>query len=203
MNRVPDPTDDAVRSRVAAAVAGGDTEALNLVLDALARAGRAELLVEVVQRHGLARPAVARVVTADADIDDAEQMTLVKVHLGLATFRGDSSFRTWLYSVARNEALMLLRHNASRLQAPPAGAHPEDAPATGFARSMSSQVASRADLERAIAELEEPFRTAVTLRDVDGLSYDEIAARTGVAAGTVASRIARGRALLMAVLLQA
>jgi RNA polymerase sigma-70 factor (ECF subfamily) len=184
-----------VRQAAVNAFRNQDWATLDDITDRLAAEDQRELLIEIVGLLHLARPAVARMLVSEADIDDAEQATLVKLYTKLHSFDGRSRFRTWLHALATNEARMLLRHQASRPSVPIA-----DELEGWFALTMrhSSLVADRTDLAQAIRDLDEPYRSAVLLRDVEGLDYREIATRLGCAVGTVSSRVARGRSMLLA-----
>jgi RNA polymerase sigma-70 factor (ECF subfamily) len=140
---------------------------------------------------------------SDADADDLAQEALVKVYKNLRSFRFQSAFKTWLYSVVRNVFLDATRSRAGRERSQedplptdhaqlPSNAEPAD---EGLARAEARQ-----RIWRALRELPTEFRTAVVLFDVEGHTYDEVAAIEGVPVGTVKSRLSRGRVLLRALL---
>lgn len=140
---------------------------------------------------------------SDADADDLAQEALVKVYKSLRSFRFQSAFKTWLYSVVRNVFLDTTRSRAGRERSHedplpanhaqlPSNAEPAD---EGLARAEERQ-----RIWRALRELPPEFRTAVVLFDVEGHTYDEVAAIEGVPIGTVKSRLSRGRVLLRALL---
>lgn len=112
---------------------------------------------------------------------------------GLRSFDGRSSFTTWLWRVATNTALDELRRRRRR-PIP----HSEEAysPPSRF-DSVAEGTAARVDVARALELLPLEFRVCVLLRDLVGLSYDEIAEVLDIPPGTVRSRIARGRAHLV------
>ena len=124
----------------------------------------------------------------DADVDDAHQETLIAVARSIELFRGESAFQTWLFSIARNRAVDLLRRKRD------AQALPGEAATVG--QRLSSMVATRADLRAAIDRLDEPYRSALVLRDVEHTSYADIAHQLDIGINTVKSRIHRARALL-------
>jgi RNA polymerase sigma-70 factor (ECF subfamily) len=142
----------------------------------------------------------------DADADDLAQEALVKVYRAIGSYRLDASFSTWLYAVVRNSFLDHRKSRAGRERAVEAplvaraveAAGSEDAPDLADAQLQAAQERSR--LWAAIASVPEDFRTAVVLFDIEGLSYEEIAAVEGVPLGTVKSRIKRGRDHLRALL---
>jgi RNA polymerase sigma-70 factor, ECF subfamily len=129
----------------------------------------------------------------DADAADATQEALLAIVRGLPRFDGRSSFRTWSYRVAVNACLDELRRrkrrpsvglpDLERLDRADYGASPDD-------------VADRMMLDDALAALPDDYRVAVVLRDVADLDYAEIAEVLQIPAGTVRSRIARGRLAL-------
>ena len=163
-----------------------------------------EMLVEAVDRFGAARRAVRRFLVDEAAVDDVTQDTLITVARSIGSFRGDAKFTTWLFQVARNRAVDHLRRVRSTRSLPmgdDGGGDPEGlAPDT--AERMSSIVASRQAVQQLLAELPERYRDAVTLRDVERLPYAEVALRLGRNVNTVKSHVARGRALLAALLLE-
>lgn len=162
------------------------------LLDLLASQRHTEPLLRLVERHGLARPALHRLLIDAHDIDDAEQATLVAVGLRLDRFAGTSRFTTWLHQVATNEAKMLIRTRERRPSTP------TDEPAVApFIARLSTMLADRDLVDRALARLPDDLRRTITLREIDGLDYEEIAAATGVELGTVRSRLHRARARLV------
>ncbi len=115
---------------------------------------------------------------------------MIAVARGITRFDGRSAFTTWLYRVATNAALDEGRRKARRPR-------PVDAPPdTASDASPEDAVGARVDIDAALGALPEEFRVAVILRDLCDLDYAEIATVLGVPAGTVRSRIARGRAAL-------
>ena len=149
-----------------------------------------EMLLELVHRLGLARPAITSVIADTSRVDDISQITLMAVERKIVSFEGRSKFRTWLHTVARNEALMSLR----RRQAEPVEVLPE----TGA--RFSSVVAGRMTIERMVGSLPEPYRETLQLQLFESLEYDAIAERLGVPVGTVRSRLAKARELLRSLL---
>ena len=130
----------------------------------------------------------ARLLGSPDDAGDAVQEALVRAWLGLPSFRRGARFSTWLYRICVNAAHdQRLKRRTTPLDEAPEPADPRD---EFLAQELSS------DLQGALNELDEDFRTAVVLYDVLGCSYGEIAELTGVAEGTVKSRIFRGRSRL-------
>lgn len=126
----------------------------------------------------------------DADAADATQEALIAIARGLPRFDGRSRATTWMYRVATNACLDELRRRRRR----PDPMTPEDLPAaTVMPASVADDAARRIDVRDALAQLPVEFRAAVVLRDLCGLDYAEISDVLGVPAGTVRSRISRGR----------
>jgi len=125
------------------------------------------------------------------DALDASQETFIAAFRKASSFRGDSAFGTWLYQVGINTCRDLLRKK-KRLPVPHEELPEPPSPGPG----PENAAALRVDLARALAGLPEDYRTAVSLHDLGGVPYGEIAAVTGVPVGTVKSRISRGRRLL-------
>ena len=132
---------------------------------------------------------------------DLSQEIFLRVFKGLKRFRGRSSLRTWIYRIALNHCRsrlgrkkLLLEELSTEIEE---GALPD--PSRGpEERLMASECGRR--VAGALVQLPRCFREAVVLRDIEGLSYDEIATVLGVRVGTVRSRIARGRDRLRIVL---
>jgi RNA polymerase sigma-70 factor (ECF subfamily) len=125
------------------------------------------------------------------DALDATQEALIAITRKIGRFDGRSRFSTWAYRVATNAALDEARRRNRRpvvLETLPGGATEPDAIATA--------VADRVDVDAALAALPAEYRAALALRDLIGMDYAEIAEVLGIPAGTVRSRIARGRAAL-------
>jgi RNA polymerase sigma-70 factor (ECF subfamily) len=130
----------------------------------------------------------------EADALDACQEALMAIVRGLARFDQRSAFATWAYRVATNACLDELRRRRRR---PIASV---DEATVIEHRDLPESAPERLDVQAALARLPVEFRAAVVLRDLAGMSYEEIAATLDVPPGTVRSRIARGRAALAAVL---
>ena len=136
------------------------------------------------------------------DAEDALQDTYIKVYNSLKSFQGNSSFRTWLYKVATNVCLDHLRKqkntaNVSLNQTTPDGEYEFQISDDTYSPEVSAKrKAAFNALNTAMNKLEEDQRQAVSLRDIHGLSYDEIAQVTDTTIGTVKSRINRARQAL-------
>ncbi|HEX6307624.1 MAG TPA: sigma-70 family RNA polymerase sigma factor [Longimicrobiales bacterium] len=130
-----------------------------------------------------------------ADREAAERLTqdtFVMAWQRLEGFRGQSRFTSWLHRIAVN---FVLQDSRSRGRREARVIAVEDG-VLHAAAGRASSADLRLDLERAIAQLPEGARTALVLHDIEGYTHDEIAAMTGVAAGTVKSQLHRARRLL-------
>jgi RNA polymerase sigma-70 factor (ECF subfamily) len=133
----------------------------------------------------------------DADAADATQEAMLLIVRRIGTFDGRSQFTTWAHRVATNACLDELRRRKRR----PADQLPDDDPDRGIstpdtAAPVDQAVSDRLTIDDALASLPEEFRAPIVLRDLGGHDYAEIAAILDIPAGTVRSRIARGRARL-------
>lgn len=141
----------------------------------------------------------------DADAEDAAQETAIKVYRNLHLFRGESQFRTWVLSIARNEGLGRLRKLAARredsLDAETDETTGDYTPAilTSW-REIPSQALERKELgvllRKAIEGLPLIYRNVILLRDIEEMDVRETAAALGITAGAVKVRLHRARALL-------
>jgi RNA polymerase sigma-70 factor (ECF subfamily) len=165
-------------------------------LVARAAAGDRDAFTELVRRYqSRIHNLVVTLGVPRADAEDVSQDVFIRVYRGIDRFRGDALFRTWLYQVTINAVRSHLgAAPATRRPDPPAG-HEDDGRAAEPAVDdpFARRLADRQVIDRALAALPVEWREAVTLRDVEGLSYREIAELTGTPIGTVESRIFRAR----------
>ncbi|MFZ5483929.1 MAG: RNA polymerase sigma factor RpoE [Pseudomonadota bacterium] len=163
-----------------------------------------ELLVEKYQRRLLRL--ISRMVRDPEEVEDIAQETFIKAYRALPNFRGDAAFYTWLYRIGVNTAKNYL---ATRKKAMPTvsdqAIDDDDEPderlvardiSTPESELLSKQVAIA--VNQVVEALPEELRTAITLREMEGLSYDEIAELMGCPIGTVRSRIFRAREAIAA-----
>ncbi|MCP8899198.1 RNA polymerase sigma factor RpoE [Gilvimarinus xylanilyticus] len=143
---------------------------------------------------------IGRYVRDQAEVQDVAQEAFIKAYRALAKFRGDSAFYTWLYRIAINTAK---NHLVSRSRRPPSS----DVEVDEAEFYSGSDLLKDADtpesalmceeiqraVDKSISELPEDLRSAVTLREMEGLSYEDIAAIMDCPVGTVRSRIFRAR----------
>lgn len=159
---------------------------------------------EVVLPHLSDALALARWLTGNADdAEDVVQEACLKAHQGLASYAGGNA-RAWLLTIVRNASYAWLARNRPRRIVAVGDLADLDAlapSAEACAATPEAALIAKTDaaaLEAAIMLLAHPFREVLVLRDVNGLSYREIAAMLGLPLGTVMSRLSRARRLLMA-----
>lgn len=171
------------------------------VLDVLARAAAdggvgarlaTELLVERLDASGVVRRFVRAALLDEAAVDDVTQDALISVAGSVHSFASEAKVTTWVHRIVRHRVVDHLRRQRATSPLPPDDLAP--------AERMSSLIATRATLRDVLAGLPDRYRGPVTLRDVEGLPYTEVAERLGRSVGTVKSQVARGRALVAAAL---
>lgn len=149
---------------------------------------------------------VYRIVNDAADAADTTQEVFLKVFRGMKRFDGRSSLKTWIYRIAIHEASnrkrWWCRHKAREVTLEP----PRDGTSMGLGAvlvdhhespfDMAAHQEVRAKVETELRQVPEPYRTTVILRDIEDLSYEEIAEVMQVSLGTVKSRLVRGREAL-------
>ena len=152
------------------------------------KGGSREAFGQLVSRYQVPVYRVVRgILGSPSESEDIAQEVFLKAYANLAKFRGESGFFTWLYRIAVNEALRARKRrtfaNADALpevEAPPPAPLEEDAP-------------TLATLEKLLRKLSDEFRSIVVLRDIEGLTYSEIAETLEIPIGTVESRLFRAR----------
>jgi RNA polymerase sigma-70 factor (ECF subfamily) len=132
------------------------------------------------------------------DAAELFQEAMVRVFRGLGSYQGDSAFYTWLYRIVLNVAFTDRRRKKSRPIATESitAASSRELADPVAPRSPGRQVEieeTRTIIEHALAEVAEPFRVVLVLKDIDGLKYEEIAEILDVPIGTVRSRLHRAR----------
>ena len=141
----------------------------------------------------------------EAEAEDAAQETVIKVYRNLHLFRGESQFRTWVLSIARNEGLGRLRKLASRREdSLDAGTDEQTGDYTPAIltswREVPTEALERKELgellRKAIGELPENYRNVILLRDIEEMDGREAAAALGISEGAVKVRLHRARAML-------
>ena len=170
-------------------------------LVAAAQRGDRDALDRLLRRHYDRIHAVCRRIAGSTrDADDAAQEAMIRIVRALDRFDGRASFSTWSYRIATNAALDELRKRSRRPKLRVVGdddrAGPPE-PADELAHRRVEGVVDRLAIDAALVALPEEFRVAVVMRDVGDLDYAEIADALSVPVGTVKSRIARGRRMLL------
>jgi RNA polymerase sigma-70 factor, ECF subfamily len=158
-----------------------------------------ELLVAKYQRK-LGR-LLSRFIRDPAEVEDVAQEAFIKAYRALPSFRGDSAFYTWLYRIGINTAKNYLVAMGRRA---PTTTHFDSEEAENFedgdqlrdlntpeAELMTKQIG--ATVNQTLEALPEELRTAITLREIEGMSYEDIATVMNCPIGTVRSRIFRAR----------
>jgi RNA polymerase sigma-70 factor (ECF subfamily) len=158
----------------------------------------------VTHYHGPVYNLILSMLGDASDAADGTQEVFLKAFRGIRSFRQGSSLKTWLYRIAIREALnhkrwfkRHLQKNVSIDAEPEEGHHAieiEDLGPTPFEQLAAHEI--QAVVQDALLQVQEVFRTAVILRDLEGLSYEEIAEVLECSVGTVKSRILRGRRAL-------
>lgn len=168
------------------------------------KSGSEEAYVWLVDRfHQPIYSLVYRIVNDPADAADTTQEVFLKAFRGMSRFHGEASLKTWLYRIAIHEASnqrrWWFRHKSKETSMEPADSDAVkrrtdpwvDTAESPFERMAHEEV--RAKVEQELRQVAEPYRSTVVLRDIEGLSYEEIAEITEVSLGTVKSRLMRGR----------
>jgi RNA polymerase sigma-70 factor (ECF subfamily) len=152
---------------------------------------------------------VSRLLDDPADAADVVQEVFLKVFRNVASFRGEASIKTWIYRIAVNEARnqrrWFSRHRRQEVNLE--AEEPSDTYQNGYQRGYQNWIPdpgrspfevtldheTQALIEAALAEVNPKFRAALVLREIEGLSYEEIGEILEISLGTVKSRILRGR----------
>jgi len=153
---------------------------------------------------------VYRMVTDPTDAADTTQEVFLKVFRGMKHFHGQSSLKTWIYRIAVHEASnrrrWWFRHKSKETSMEPSRISSD----AGFVSAIKDSLVDGADspfdrvaheevrarVEQELRKISEPYRTTLILRDLEEMSYEEIAEVTQVSLGTVKSRLTRGREAL-------
>ena len=144
---------------------------------------------------------LSRMIRDPAEIEDVAQESFIKAYRALPQFRGESAFYTWLYRIAINTARNWLAQNTRRPSTPSAYESEEgetfnETDNLTDSSNPESEMASRQIAEtvnKAMNDLPEELRNAIVMREIDGMSYEDIAQSMNCPIGTVRSRIFRAR----------
>ncbi len=174
-----------------------------LVLRAQSGDKRAFELLVIKYQHRVER-LLSRLVRNPSDLDDVTQEAFIRAYRALPSFRGDSAFYTWLYRVAINTAKNIL---VSQGRFPQFVIDQNDDDSSDVSeqfpdyRTPETELSNRqivSTVNEAVESLPEDLRVAITLRELDGLSYEDIAGIMNCPIGTVRSRIFRAREVVSA-----
>jgi RNA polymerase sigma-70 factor, ECF subfamily len=182
-----------------------DADISDLSLVRYAQSGETQAFDRLVQRY---RPRVVelamRYTRNRADAEDATQEAFIRAYGGLQHFRLESTFYTWLYRIASNCARSLLKSRARDL--PGSTVDLEDGDSAARQQTRLQEVATPEELtltddirgvvNATLEGLSKEYRAAITLREIDGLSYKDIASAMSIPVGTVRSRVFRARDII-------
>jgi len=162
----------------------------------------------IAQYHHPVYNLVHRLLHDPSDAEDTTQEVFLKVYRGIKRFKGDSSLKTWIYRIAihesSNKKRWWSRHKKQETSMEiPVGRERDGGATLALGDTLADGGESpyelmaheevRAKVEAELRQVPEPFRTVVILRDIEGLSYEEIAETLETSLGTVKSRLVRGR----------
>jgi RNA polymerase sigma-70 factor, ECF subfamily len=153
---------------------------------------------------------VYRIVNDPADASDTTQDVFLKVFRGMKQFHGESSLKTWIYRIALHEAAnrrrWWFRHKAKETSIEPVEAEGSGGAEMAMQTALTDHAESPFDnvahqevqkrVEEELRQIAEPYRTTLILRDLEEMSYEEIAEVLEISLGTVKSRLTRGREAL-------
>ncbi len=151
----------------------------------------------LMQQHEGRMYAVAlRMCANREDAQDCLQEAMLRIYRAISGFKGESSFATWVYRITMNTCLDELRKRKNRQNTSldsllDMGWSPSDDTNSPERQAIRSE--SQRALREAIRQLPEDMRSAIVLRDIEGMSYEEIANALNINIGTIKSRISRGR----------
>ena len=180
----------------------GDVRSADLELVGRIRAGDGTAFEQLYKQHSTRLYNLAsRMMGAHGDADDLLQDIFLLAYRKLGSFRGESSLGTWLYRLAMNHCLDVLRNRQTRMgQQTDSLDEPDAAPVA--ARTPIGGAVSRIDLERAIATLPPACRAAFLLHDVEGFGHQEVGGMLGISEGTSKSQVHKARMRIRSYLAQ-
>lgn len=169
-----------------------------------AQAGDVGAFESLVERHrGRVYGLALRMLNSEADAAEVLQEAFISAYRNLPNFRGDAQFGSWVYKIAANHALMRLRHRkvVSQVETPmedgpqfnPRGSLMEDVSDFKDAEGEAMDHELRRAIEDATGRLNEESRQVFVLKDLEGMSYEEIAEMLGITVAAVKSRLHRAR----------
>jgi RNA polymerase sigma-70 factor (ECF subfamily) len=178
-----------------------EREADQILVERVQQGDKRAFELLVVKYHRKIIRLVSRLIRDPAEVEDVAQDAFIKAYRALPQFRGESAFYTWLYRIAVNTAKNYLATQGGR---PESSSDIDTEEAETFADGEQLRDINTPDsmlhtkqvaetVNRAMEALPEELRTAITLREIEGLSYEEIAEAMECPIGTVRSRIFRAR----------
>ncbi len=177
-----------------------DREADQVLVDRVQRGDKKAFDLLVLKYQHKVANLISRYVRDQTEVLDVTQEAFIKAYRALPKFRGDSAFYTWLYRIAINTAKNHLAAQARRppgedIEAETAEQMDMGAPLkeNGTPEGMALQREIAQTIQKALDELPDDLRTAIMLRELEGLTYEEIAQAMECPIGTVRSRIFRAR----------
>ena len=179
---------------------GSDREADQVLVERVQRGDKKAFDLLVLKYQHKVANLISRYVRDQAEVLDVTQEAFIKAYRALSNFRGDSAFYTWLYRIAINTAKNYL---AAQSRRPPGDDIEADTAEqmdlggrlkeTGTPERMALQREIAQTIQAALDDLPDDLRTAIMLRELEGLTYEEIAQAMDCPIGTVRSRIFRAR----------
>ena len=179
----------------------GDVKNADLELTGRIRSGDSGAFEDLYRQHSTRLYNLAfRMVGNAADAEDLLQDIFLLAYRKVGSFRGESSLGTWLYRLAMNHCLDVLRSRQSRMGQQTDSLDEEAAPVPAAAPALGA--VSRIDLDRAIGRLPHACRAAFLLHDVEGFGHQEVGAILGISEGTSKSQVHKARLRIRAYLTQ-
>ena len=179
---------------------GSEREADQALVERVQRGDKKAFDLLVLKYQHKVANLISRYIRDQAEVLDVTQEAFIKAYRALSNFRGDSAFYTWLYRIAINTAK---NHLAAQARRPPGDDIEADTAEqmdlggrlkeTGTPERMALQREIAQTIQAALDELPDDLRTAIMLRELEGLTYEEIAQAMDCPIGTVRSRIFRAR----------
>ena len=179
----------------------GDVRNADLELAGKIRSGDGAAFEQLYQQHAARLYNLAyRMAGTANDAEDLLQDIFLLAYRKVGSFRGESSLGTWLYRLAMNHCLDVLRSRQSRMGQQTDSLDEDAAPVPAAAPALGA--VSRIDLERAIGRLPHACRAAFLLHDVEGFGHHEVGAILGISEGTSKSQVHKARLRIRAYLTQ-
>lgn len=181
----------------------GDVRAADLALVERIRSGDGAAFEELYQQYATRLYNLAyRMASSAQDADDLLQDIFLLAYRKVSSFRGESSLGTWLYRLAMNHCLDVLRSRQAKMSQQTDSLDAENAAPVASPGTPAMGAVSRIDLERAIGTLPRACRAAFLLHDVEGFGHNEVGTILGISEGTSKSQVHKARLRIRAYLTQ-